>query len=58
MPALVDGEARIFDSTIILEYHEDKVPAPPLLPKDPVERADARMIEEVWTPCTKRSIGV
>jgi glutathione S-transferase len=30
VPALIDGEARIFDSTIILEYLEDKFPSPPL----------------------------
>jgi len=47
VPALVDGEARIFDSTIILEYLEDKYPSPPLLPRDPVARANARMIEDV-----------
>jgi glutathione S-transferase/RNA polymerase-associated protein len=47
VPALVDGEVTIFDSTIILEYVEDKWPLPPLLPKDPAGRAHARMIEEV-----------
>jgi glutathione S-transferase len=47
VPALIDGDARIFDSTIILEYLEDKFPAPPLLPRDPAARARARMIEEV-----------
>lgn len=47
VPTLVDGEARIFDSTIILEYLEDKYPSPPLLPRDPVARANARMIEDV-----------
>jgi glutathione S-transferase len=47
VPALIDGDARIFDSTIILEYLEDKYPAPPLLPRDPATRAQARMIEEV-----------
>jgi len=47
VPALIDGEARIFDSTIILEYLEDKFPAPPLLPHDPLARAEARMIEDV-----------
>ena len=30
VPALVDGEARIFDSTIILDYVEDRWPDPPL----------------------------
>ena len=47
MPTLVDGDARIFDSTIILEYLEDKFPSPSLLPKDPAARAEARMIEDV-----------
>jgi glutathione S-transferase len=47
VPTLVDGEARIFDSTIILEYLEDKVPSPSLLPKEPAQRAEARMIEDV-----------
>lgn len=47
VPLLVDGDARIFDSTIILEYLEDRFPAPALLPATPVERARARTIEEV-----------
>ena len=47
VPALIDGDAQIFDSTIILEYLEDKFPSPPLLPRDPAARAKARMIEDV-----------
>lgn len=47
VPTLIDGEARIFDSTIILEYLEDKHPSPALLPRDPAARAEARMIEDV-----------
>jgi glutathione S-transferase len=47
VPALVDGEVHVFDSTIILEYLEDKWPTPPLLPKDPAERARVRMLEDV-----------
>ena len=47
VPALVDGEVAIFDSTIILEYLEDKWPSPALLPKSPAERARVRMLEEV-----------
>jgi glutathione S-transferase/RNA polymerase-associated protein len=47
VPALIDGETRIFDSTIILEYVEDKWPEPALLPKAPDARAHVRMIEEV-----------
>lgn len=47
VPALIDGDFSVFDSTIILEYIEDKWPQPPLLPKTPRERAQARIIEEV-----------
>jgi glutathione S-transferase/RNA polymerase-associated protein len=47
VPALIDGDTMIFDSTIILEYIEDKWPTPALLPKAPAERANARTIEEV-----------
>jgi len=47
VPMLVDGAARIFDSTIILEYLEDRYPDPPLLPSDPAARAAARMTEDV-----------
>ena len=47
MPALIDGETRIFDSTIILEDIEDKWPSPPLLPATPAARAAARTIEDV-----------
>jgi glutathione S-transferase len=47
VPTLVDGDVRIFDSTIILEYLEDKWPAPPMLPLSPAERARARMLEDV-----------
>ena len=47
VPALIDGDVSVFDSTIILEYIEDRWPEPPLLPASPAERARARMIEEV-----------
>jgi glutathione S-transferase len=47
VPALVDGNLQIFDSTVILEYIEEKWPDPALLPKDPAERARLRMLEDV-----------
>src|SRR5579864_6106338 len=47
VPALVDGDLQIFDSTIIHEYLEEKWPEPALLPKDPATRARQRMIEDV-----------
>jgi glutathione S-transferase len=47
VPTLVDGDEAIFDSTIIMEYVEERWPEPRLLPSAPAERARARMIEEV-----------
>src|SRR5260370_14659832 len=47
VPALVDDDFAIFDSTIILDYIEEKWPAPALLPSTPLERARVRMIEDV-----------
>ena len=41
IPALIDGDVKVFDSTIILEYLEDKWPHPPLLPQG-AGRARAR----------------
>lgn len=47
VPALIDGDVRVFDSTIILEYLEDKFPSPAMLPATPAARAKVRMIEDV-----------
>lgn len=46
VPALIDGDFTVFDSTIILEYIEDKWPDPPMMPATPEDRARVRMIEE------------
>lgn len=47
VPALVDGDLKVFDSTTIVMYLEDMYPEPALLPRGPRERAEARMIEDV-----------
>ena len=47
VPALVDDGFAVFDSTVILEYIEDRFPTPPMLPREPKLRAKARMIEDV-----------
>jgi glutathione S-transferase len=47
VPALVDDGVAVFDSSIMLEYIEDKWPAPPLRAADPAGRARGRMIEEI-----------
>jgi glutathione S-transferase/RNA polymerase-associated protein len=46
VPALLDGDFAVFDSTVILEYIEDCFPEPRLLPRDPKLKAKARMIED------------
>jgi glutathione S-transferase len=47
VPALVDGDTQVFDSTIILEYLEDAYPDPALLPAGAADRARVRMLEDV-----------
>jgi glutathione S-transferase len=43
VPVLVDGDGVIYESAIINEYLEEKYPAVPLLPRDPLQRAKARI---------------
>lgn len=47
VPALKDGDQTIVDSTIILDYLEDKWPQPAFQPAAAAGRARARIIEEV-----------
>jgi glutathione S-transferase len=47
VPALVDGDFQLFDSTVICEYIEDRYPTPPLYPKDPQCRATCRLVEDL-----------
>lgn len=47
VPALLDGEEAVYDSTIICEYLEERFPVPPLLPTDPAGRARARALERI-----------
>lgn len=47
VPLLIDGDLRIFDSTIMLDYIDERWPDPALMPADPARRARIRMIEEV-----------
>jgi glutathione S-transferase len=54
VPVLVDGDLRLYDSTIILEYIEDRYPDPPLYPREITNRARCRQAEaaadEVFFP--------
>ena len=42
----LENGATIYESTVINEYLEDAFPEPAMLPKDPLERARIRMIED------------
>jgi glutathione S-transferase len=46
VPALIDGQVIVHDSTIINEYLDDRFPGRPLLPRDPAARARARSMED------------
>jgi len=47
VPVLIADDGRaIADSTVIIEYLEEICPEPPLLPRDPVERAQCRLLED------------
>jgi RNA polymerase-associated protein len=43
VPTLVDRELRLYESLIVMEYLDERFPHPPLLPIDPVGRANARL---------------
>jgi glutathione S-transferase len=44
VPVIVDGETVIYESCIINEYLEENYPEPALMPKDPVRRAQIRLL--------------
>jgi len=46
VPAFIDGDVAVFDSSVILEYIEERWPQPPLLPEGAAERARVRMLED------------
>jgi glutathione S-transferase len=47
VPALVDGDLALYDSTIICEYLEDRYPEPRIYPREPRLRAECRLLEDL-----------
>lgn len=43
VPVLMHGNKRVWESAIINEYLDEVFPNPPLLPKEPIQRAQARI---------------
>ncbi len=52
LPTVVDRDLVLYNSRLIMEYLDERYPHPPLLPVDPVSRAQSRMflyrIERDW----------
>jgi len=44
LPTLVDRDLVLYDSSIIMQYLDERFPHPPLLPVDPVSRARSRQL--------------
>jgi RNA polymerase-associated protein len=44
VPTLVDRDLVLYESTIIMEYLEERYPHPPLLPVYPVARGNSRLL--------------
>jgi RNA polymerase-associated protein len=44
VPTLVDRDLALYDSTIIMEYLDERFPHPPLMPVDPVSCASHRLM--------------
>lgn len=43
LPTLMDRDLVLYESRIIMEYLDERFPHPPLLPVDPVNRANTRL---------------
>jgi stringent starvation protein A len=58
LPTLVDRDLVLYDSRIIIEYLDERFPHPPLMPVDPVSRAQFRLalhrIERDWYGLAKQ----
>src|SRR5476649_105374 len=52
LPTLVDRDLVLYDSLVIIEYLDERFPHPPLMPVDPILRAQFRLalyrIERDW----------
>ena len=58
VPTLVDRDLVLYDAQVIMEYLDERFPHPPLMPVDPVSRAQSRMtlrrIQRDWDSCVDK----
>jgi stringent starvation protein A len=61
LPTLVDRDLALYDSRVIMEYLDERFPHPPLMPVDPVSRAQFRLalfrIEKDWYSLTDQLVA-
>lgn len=61
VPTLVDRDLVLYDSRVIIEYLDERFPHPPLMPVDPVTRAQFRLalyrIERDWYSVAEEIVG-
>ena len=58
LPTLIDRDLVLYESRIIMEYLDERFPHPPLMPVDPMQRAQFRLalfrIESDWYPLAQQ----
>lgn len=61
LPTLADRDLVLYDSRVIIEYLDERFPHPPLMPVDPVTRAQFRLallrIERDWYALANRIVA-
>jgi RNA polymerase-associated protein len=61
LPTLVDRDLVLYEPNIMMEYLDERFPHPPLLPVDPVARANARLfmyrVERDWFALLDRIVS-
>ncbi len=62
LPTLVDRDLALYESTVVMEYLDERYPHPPLLPVYPVARANSRLlmhrIQRDWVKLVDRILDV
>lgn len=61
VPTLAERNVSLYEPHVIMEYLEERFPYPPLMPTDPIGRANLRLnmhhIEKTWFPPIQRLLS-